>query len=498
MIRKFFSSTLLIISFLQATGQITFQKSFGGLDADFGRSVCQTFDGGFLIAGSIGYTQNVLIKTNAYGDTIWTKTFGDIISGYSYYDQCIKQLKDSGYALLVNSDNLFYPNLLRINSNGDLIWAKSFDIMFSNGCSFIETSDSGFVIVGTGLGGETIYIIKTDISGIVQWTECMGQTVSTWGGSSVTQSYSGDIVISGTANSQTFIKDITSGNYLCYQGSAGTCIKQTTDSGFVITGLTGTSKFFLIKTDSILQLQWYKSYGNVNGYCSGSPTCYQTYDDGYIVMGNYTDNNASQSDLVVIKIDTIGNIQWSRLIGTPFSEWGTGIEQASDSGYVIVGTTEKGNNDLDIYFAKLDSLGNLGCNENAILMSVGNSITTGFLNGQDSLRSVNDFAISFLVGSGIDIFDPCNLANINNQHEEQAFFSVSPDPFTSLINLHYSNFLNTKISLQIFDMIGRKVFEKESVIQDQNLDLSFLHDGFYTVHLNADNYSLTRKILKSQ
>ena len=73
-----------------ANAQITFQKTFGGDSADVGYSVQQTTDGGYVITGrtesyGVGDQDIYLLKTNAYGDLQWTKTFGDADSSDRAY-----------------------------------------------------------------------------------------------------------------------------------------------------------------------------------------------------------------------------------------------------------------------------------------------------------------------------------------------------------------------------------------------------------------------------
>ena len=86
----------IIVEF--ANAQITFQKTYGGAYEDHGDYVQQTFDGGYIIVGTLGNSIGAgvyLIKTDSIGDTTWTKTFNDIGSGYG-----IQQTSDSGYIVI--------------------------------------------------------------------------------------------------------------------------------------------------------------------------------------------------------------------------------------------------------------------------------------------------------------------------------------------------------------------------------------------------------------
>ena len=86
---KPFALTLIILTFsIQTISQITFEKTYGFIDDDFGYCVQPTSDGGFIVCGTTSnvnttYPQIFIIKTDAFGDTVWTKILGNP-SYYSY------------------------------------------------------------------------------------------------------------------------------------------------------------------------------------------------------------------------------------------------------------------------------------------------------------------------------------------------------------------------------------------------------------------------------
>ncbi|MCK4575365.1 hypothetical protein KAU34_03060, partial [candidate division WOR-3 bacterium] len=131
-------------------------RKYGGLDMDEAHSVQQTSDGGYIIVGmtkpfGVVKTLNVyLIKTDANGDTIWTKMFGG-----SNYDagHSVQQTSDGGYIIAgmtisfgVDSGDVY---LIKTNSFGDTLWTKTYGgVNFDCGYSVQQTSDGGYIIAG--------------------------------------------------------------------------------------------------------------------------------------------------------------------------------------------------------------------------------------------------------------------------------------------------------------------------------------------------------------
>nr|MBK9653117.1 hypothetical protein [Bacteroidota bacterium] len=79
--KKILLLSIIVITKLNVNAQTTFQKAYGGLAMDEAKSVRQTTDGGYIIAGTTtsygsGGSDVLVIKTDAKGDTTWTKTFG--------------------------------------------------------------------------------------------------------------------------------------------------------------------------------------------------------------------------------------------------------------------------------------------------------------------------------------------------------------------------------------------------------------------------------------
>lgn len=141
----------------------------------------------------------------------------------------------------------------------------------------------------------------------------------------------------------------------------GECVNQTADGGFVIAGLTnsyGTGNYdvYLIKTDAIGDTLWTKAIGGAaddEGY-----SVQQTTDGGYIIVGSTESYGAGDSDVYLIKTDSSGDTLWTKTVGGVNSDVGGFVQQTTNGEYIIAGSTQSyGAGDTDIYLIKTDSSG---------------------------------------------------------------------------------------------------------------------------------------------
>ena len=131
-----------------------------------------------------------------------------------------------------------------------------------------------------------------------------------------------------------------------FGGSAwddGHSVWQTKDGGYIIAGSThsfgaGGWDFYLVKADPAGNMVWNRTYGgnNKDDGCSVQ----QTSDRGYIIAGNTRSFGVFFENIWVIKTDKSGNMQWNNTYGWNGTDIGYSVQQTSDEGYIIVGSTE--------------------------------------------------------------------------------------------------------------------------------------------------------------
>lgn len=262
------------------SGDTLWTKSFGGAGIDYGYSVQQTIDGGYLVAGHTpesGSDDAYLIKTDAEGDTLWTKLYGGAGTERAFSAQ---QTTDGGYIITGWIKEFgafdFDTYLIKTNAEGDTLWTKSYGGTGDEwGESVQQAEDGGYIICGQtnsfGLGNKDVYLIKTDDSGILQWSKTFG----------------------GAANDD-----------------VGLSIQQTTDDGYIITGYTysfgaGNGDAYLIKTNEIGDSLWTRTFGDLSP--DEGHSVRQTSDGGYIIIGRSMSFGSSDFDIYLIKTDEDGN-----------------------------------------------------------------------------------------------------------------------------------------------------------------------------------------------
>ena len=321
-----------------ASAQTSWSRTYGGTDAEQGYSVQQTTDGGYVIAGETGLSGSVnydvyLVKTNASGDTLWTRTYGGTGDDCGY---SVQQTTDGGYIITGYTHSFgagtpYYANvyLIKTNASGDTLWTRTYggtSIDRSN--SVQQTTDGGYIVEGYtysfGNSFGAVYLIKTDTSGDTLWTRTYG------------------------------------GQY----ESHGNSVQQTSDGGYIIAGYTtpsdswgvGPYDAYLIKTNASGDTLWTRTYGGQQ--IDGCNSVQQTTDGGYIIAGYTNSSGAGNYDVYVIKTNATGDTVWTKTYGGTIDDGGCSVKQTTDRGYVIAGFTSSfGAGNYDIYLIKTDSNG---------------------------------------------------------------------------------------------------------------------------------------------
>ena len=500
------SITLIIAAFaLNTHAQVTFQKTYGGANNDYGSSIKQTADGGYILTGTTesfgaGLGNVYLVKTNSMGDTLWTRTIGDSIDYQG--GESVLQTSDggfiiSGYAWDTLLGSVVY--LIKTDANGNILWRNCFE--GGEGYSVCQNNDNGFIICGTigsGFGSTDLSLIRTDSLGNSQWIKFF-HLGGNENGYAAQQTSDGGFIVAGTVGPSFYyaflLKTNASGNITwCKWYSAGAlsylgnCMQQTTDGGFIIGGSTGSSPL-LFKTNSAGNVIWSKEYQNLG---VAAYSLQQTNDQGYIVSclnSNWTTNQTSPS---LLKTDSMGNIIWAMAyLGSNdiFNSSFPKAQQTSDGGYILCSSIDSiGAGGTDIYLIKTDSSGMSGCNDSAISVVASATVTTLTNIIQNIFSGVTANTPNAVVGSGCTVTTLCqNISSGTNAiNVDQTLISVYPNPFVSSAHIVFRLNMPQNIILNIFDMNGRLV----TTFENKKFDAGVNELMWNTDNVNAGIYFL--------
>ncbi len=387
--KMFISSFLFILihtSLIPAQAPDTiWTKTFGGSNIDIGQCVKETSDGGFIITG---YTRSfgtmsgrnlLLLRTDSFGNLIWVNGYG---GNNDDEGNSVVQTSDGGFAACGytksygSGGNDVY--LIKVDANGNQLWDRMFGgASDEEAYSMVLTGDGGFLIAGAtssfGAGSRDIWLIKTDSAGNQQWTKTIGG-LSSDGARSINKTSDGGYIITGwtfsygpgAVGNVWLVKTDSLGNMQWNKFFGGTdvdrglSVQQTNDGGYILTGYTASSgagldDMLLIKTDASGNAQWQKTFGGTGRDYGNSVI--QSTDGGYVITGYTLSYGAGGDDLWIVKTDEQGNMLWNKTLGGAQSDVGNFIIESSDGSFVITGHTLSFGAGLhDVWLIKLASI----------------------------------------------------------------------------------------------------------------------------------------------
>jgi hypothetical protein len=366
------------------------QMTVGGTGDDYGYYVQQTGDGGYIMTGvttsyGAGGQDFYLVKIDTDGNLSWSRTYGGINSDAAFF---VQQTGDGGYIMAGTSYSFGAGAcdilLVRTDASGNLLWSKSFGGASEDYCRSAQiTSDGGFVILSAsrsfGAGDYDAYLIRTDGSGNILWNKTYG-SIGFDDAQYVQQTSDGGYIIAATsekfgAGEQDvyLIRTDGNGNVLWSKTIGGTGIDipyyigQTDDGGYIVSGATmsygaGDFDVYFIRIDGSGNVLWNKSYGGTGRESAHS--VHQTCEGGYFLAGLTSSFGAGWYDHYYIRTDGSGNFIESKTYGGIEYEHNYEAKKSIDGGYYMLGITKSfGAGAFDFYLVTTDSKGNGGgCN----------------------------------------------------------------------------------------------------------------------------------------
>jgi gliding motility-associated-like protein len=383
----------------------TFQKIYGGAGDDVAYDVRSTTDGGYIMAGKTnsfgsGNYDGYIVKTDALGNVQWSKVYGgaaeDIINK-------IMQTPDGGYVFTgtTRSYGSTFSDawVVKLDGSGVVQWAKRFGENTTSGeqgLNICLTSDGGYAVIGSHNAApatSNVLVLKLDASGNLSWSKVF-DSGNTDGGGYITQD--GDVLMA-TGFTRTSLSyhdalvmkiDITNGNLLWMyryeiggrNNFGGEIYKIGTQYKFHVPSI---QDFTFLNTARNIVLTIDNS-GNATAVQelippdNGSGPIVMAPDGG--IVAAYNEQNTT-SEFNIMKLGTTGSMQWAKKYTRPGPQVNYILRHSQDGGYITVGASNPAVNN-DIYFAKVDALGNSGgCDTASIPVNIATpSFSSGAFN----------------------------------------------------------------------------------------------------------------------
>jgi hypothetical protein len=451
-------------------GNIQWQNTIGGTGDDHLNFVQQTTDGGFILGGrsdsdispdktenNIGVIDYWIVKTDSLGNIQWDNTIGGSGNDHLY---SVRQTADGGYIL-----GGYSQSPISGDKTEDVFGGSHFDY----------------------------WIVKTDASGNVQWDNTIGGT-------------SADMLKS--------IQQTTDGGYILGGYS------QSNISGDKTENSNGSWDYWIVKTDSTGNILWQNTIGG-SGW-EELYSIQQTADGGYIlggyspsnISGDKTENSMGGSDFWIVKTDSLGNIQWQNTIGGSSGDTPSSIQLTSDGGYIIGGfsnsnisgdKTENSIGAQDYWVVKTNSSGSIqwqktiGGNLADYISSVQQTIDGGYIMGGYSTSNISGDKTENCIG--LDDYWIIKLApdvttGIAQSESTKGTLRIFPNPAVNQIQVQSTK--HKVESVEIFDALGKNQYNylnQQQNAEQISIDVSPLEKGLYFIRVNdGENYS-THKIL---
>jgi hypothetical protein len=468
---------LITVSTAFAQPDSLWSRTLGGSLDDVCNSVQQTTDGGYIIAGwtesfGVGSKDFWLVKTDADGDSLWSRTFGG-----AGYEECnsMQQTSDGGFILGGYTTSLgagmsdFW--LVKTNGNGDSLWSRTFGGSGDDLCSSVQqTSDNGYILGGWtysfGTGDADFWIVKTDANGDSLWSRTFGGSNDELC-SSAEQTLDGGYILAGTTrsfgaglNDFWLVKTDANGNELWnrtfgdWYEDGCISVRQTSDLGFILAGYAqpwglGSLQIWMLKTNANGDSLWCGIFGGCTESCS---SVQQTLDGGYVFAGLTQYFGAGSGDFWLVRTDHSGEEIWNRTFGGSHYDECSSLQQTSDGGYALAGQTRS------------------------------------FGAGGD------DF---WLVKTAPELsIEP----HANPLPATYTLHQNYPNPFNPSTQIAYELPKSGHVSLRVFDILGREAVTLVDGVQPAgvhsvNFNGSSLASGIYFCQLRAGAFAATRKIV---
>jgi Concanavalin A-like lectin/glucanases superfamily len=297
------------------TGNLIWDKYFGGKDDDEGYSIKKTNDGSYIIAGSTksksaGGLDAYVLKIDSKGSILWERAFGGTSNDEAL---AVNQTRDGGYILTgyTKSNTAGEKDLwvIKLNSQGDREWDKTFGGPYDDeGRDIIESRNGEYIVTGYTLApgghGKDLWILRLDRSG-----------------NKINES----VLRSETAKGGRPLQDI------------GFSVKEATDGSYVVAGTTDSTPnnpdYWLINANSSNKI-WERKFG---GNKPDEAYSVDVTEDGGFILAGRSQSFSDDFNVWVVRTDPEGRELWNLTFGGSGYETANAVKATEDGRYILAG-----------------------------------------------------------------------------------------------------------------------------------------------------------------
>lgn len=490
---------------LTESGAIQWQKCLGGTLNERPRTLALTADGGCIVGSDVRSSD------------------GDVIGFHPAVPYALTDIFEFPYSDIW---------VVKLNGAGTIEWQKCLGGDNEDRIEqILPTSDGGYIVCGYSASNNgdvsgshspgynpvmDIWVVKLNSAGDIEWQRCYGGSDYEYG-RKILETDDGGYLLMGITNSN-------DGDVIGYHQHLE--VEFMTYSG-------APQDIWLLKLDNIGNIEWQKCYGG-STYDSGNDI-QSTQDGGYIIVGVTKSNNgdvngnhgeieypnieAWNSDIWVVKVDSFGDLQWQRCLGSDGSEGvttsgsltsttdrGTAfIEPLNDGTFFILDRVRENSGDVngvhggvDMWGVKLNADGEIlwqKClggtdyeyHSKGVLESIDGTLTIiGSTWSEDgdvtNLNGGSDLWLINLSETGTEV---------DNVFTPKAI--VFPIPASSLITVE-TNSSFPEANYHIFDISGRQIMNGSLNSQNMSINIESLPTGVFTLKIDLNQPQIFRFI----
>ena len=348
----------ILVAKFSFNNTLEWQKTFGGAEDDRGAEIVQTLDGGFAVLGfsksadrdvsaNAGAQDFWLVKLSNNGTLVWEKSFG--FSGADY-GTTLLETEEGGFLItgvldvsasggqgnakttIVNhAGGDFW--VLKLNQKGELEWSKYYGGSFTDTpLGVVKTADNGFILVGSSdsndvdiknnKGSYDFWVIKISSKGVLVWEKSFGGSEIDEA-RAISASHDGNFIVVGDTRSSD--GDVNLNN--------------------------GAADIWMLKISSEGSLIWEKTIGGTSFDAARSIS--MTQDNGFVITGSSrsSDNgftNQGQNDALILKISSEGDLEWQQTIGGSEIDFLYDAVELDNKTIIGVGESSSFNGDISL------------------------------------------------------------------------------------------------------------------------------------------------------